>query len=91
MSRHTKKGPLVVGNHGTYRFMRGMVAQSLLERGLTMAEAYAVSEEIRDRVRGRERITTADLEQLIAEGLATRLGMTLDLPQQPDPPPPRRG
>lgn len=56
------KPPLVVSRHGSYRFRRGLVTATALQLGLDMDRALAASEALRDRLAGRERVTTRELE-----------------------------
>jgi len=57
-----RKRPLVVSKHGQYRFQTGMVTASLLQRGLSMADAFAISNALKDEIASLKEISTADLE-----------------------------
>jgi 2,3-bisphosphoglycerate-independent phosphoglycerate mutase len=75
------KRPMVVSRHGKYRFQTGMVTAKLLQRGLPMAAAFAVSRELRQSLIERHEVTTdelkAELERLLAaSGHDTRLAAT---------------
>lgn len=54
-------------------FLRGMVTHDLILRGLSFDEAYAAAHALRDRLAGREEVTTAELEDLIEEQLEEML------------------
>ncbi len=69
-----RKRPMVVSRHGRYRFQTGMVTATLLQRGLDMADAFAIGTELRDKLRGREEITTDELDAEIDALVAARLG-----------------
>ncbi|MEE2829017.1 MAG: hypothetical protein VX498_07510 [Myxococcota bacterium] len=66
-----KKRPIVLSRHGRYRFQTGMATASLLQRGLPMAEAFRLSDMLREQLRGIAEITSDDLEarleQLVSE------------------------
>jgi 2,3-bisphosphoglycerate-independent phosphoglycerate mutase len=57
-----KRRPTVVSRHGRYRFQTGMVTAGLLQRGIEMADAFAISNELRDEIRALDEITAEDLE-----------------------------
>lgn len=77
-SKDSKQRPLVVSRHGTFRFQTGMITANLLQHGLTMAEAYPLARELRDRVAGQERITGAALETQLHALVLERLGRELE-------------
>ncbi len=77
---------MVVGPEGTYRFQTGMVTASLLNLGLSMAEAFDGSAELRAEVRGRASIPTDELEARIKEVAAAALGHNPEPPPRPDLP-----
>jgi 2,3-bisphosphoglycerate-independent phosphoglycerate mutase len=57
-----RKRPIVTSRHGRYRFQTGMVTASLLQRGLEMEDAFAISNAIRDEIGGMAEITSDELE-----------------------------
>ncbi len=61
-------------------FLRGMVTHDLIQRGLDFERAYAVAGAVRQQVSGRERVTTAELLELIRSELERYFGP--DLPEQ---------
>jgi len=65
---------MVVSRHGRYRFQSGMVTATLLQRGLAMADAFAISTELREQLRGREEISTDQLEASLRALVHARLG-----------------
>ena len=65
---------MVVSRHGRYRFQSGMVTATLLQRGLAMADAFAISAELRDLLRGRDEISTDELESALQGLVFDRLG-----------------
>ena len=71
---------MVVGRHGKYRFQTGMVTATLLRRGLEMADAFAISNLLRDQLVGVKRISTDELQLQINALVLDRVG--LDLTQQ---------
>jgi len=76
--RERRKQPTVVGKHGEYRFQTGMVTASLIERGLSMPDAFSISRELRDRISDRSEITTDALGEEIEKLLAKH--PEIDLP-----------
>ena len=69
-----KKRPLVISSDGEYRFQTGMVTASLLNRGLSMAEAQEVGRAVRDSLGGRTAIKADKLSNRINRLITTRLG-----------------
>ncbi len=63
------KRPLVEDASGCRPFMRGIMVHSLMSRGASFEEAYAVAGKVREHIRGRERVSRADLAQLVEEAL----------------------
>jgi 2,3-bisphosphoglycerate-independent phosphoglycerate mutase len=74
MADKDKRRPMVVSRHGRYRFQSGMVTATLLQRGLAMVDAFAISSQLRDRLRGRSEITTDALEQELQALVLETLG-----------------
>jgi 2-phosphoglycerate kinase len=57
-----------VDDHGVHRrFMRGILVHSLTEQGFSFEDAYAVSQEVWKRVRGREVVSKKELRELVSE------------------------
>jgi len=81
-----RKRTKVVGAEGSYRFQTGMVTAALLTRGLSMAQAFDGSAELRTELRDRAEVTTEELEARIDEIASLALGYeperapTSDLP-----------
>jgi 2,3-bisphosphoglycerate-independent phosphoglycerate mutase len=73
-----KRRPTVVSRHGRYRFQTGMVTASLLQRGLDMEDAFAISNELRDQVRTYEEITAEDVENRVCVLVSERLGIPIE-------------
>lgn len=69
-----RKPPLiVVGSRGhRQRFLRGVITHDLVQRGLDFDTSYAVARALRDRLAGREEVTTAELRDLIRTELEGR-------------------
>lgn len=86
-----RKPPLiVVGSRGRrQRFLRGMITHDLVQRGLDFDTSYAVARALRDRLAGREEVTTAEIRNLIRaeleERFAGRLPAHLKSPVRPVP------
>ena len=73
-----RKSPWVVCGEGVrQRFLRGMVTHDLVQRGLSFDDAYAVARAVRDRLEGREEVTTAEIRDLIREQLEGMYGPEL--------------
>lgn len=71
------KRPVVISSSGVRRrFLRGMIAHDLVQRGLSFDDAYAAAQAIRDRVEGlgEETVTTAEIRDLIDKQLAEMFG-----------------
>lgn len=62
-----RRSPILVrdGAGGLHPFLRGMVTHDLVQRGLSFDDAYAAARAIRDRLSGREEISTSELKDLI--------------------------
>ena len=54
-------------------FLRGIVTHDLMLRGLSFDEAYAAARALRDRIAGREEVSTSELYELIEEQLEEML------------------
>ena len=57
---------LVEDAGGTRPFMRGILIHSLLSRGVAFEDAYAVANQVRDQLRGRQ-ISREELGKTVAE------------------------
>jgi 2,3-bisphosphoglycerate-independent phosphoglycerate mutase len=71
------KRPEVISSKGVRRrFLRGMIAHDLVQRGLSFDDAYAAAQAIRDLVEdlGEETVTTAEIRELIERQLEQMLG-----------------
>ena len=73
-----KHRPTVVSRHGRYRFQTGMVTASLLQRGIEMADAFLVSNMLRDEIRPLDEITAEELEGRTRRLVFTELGIPED-------------
>ncbi len=69
-----KKRPLVVGREGAYRFQTGMITASLLNRGLSMAEAQEIGRAVRDSIANRQTIKAEKLNSRINRLILAHLG-----------------
>ncbi len=80
-----RKSPTVVSSKGArQRFLRGMITHDLVQRGLDFDAAYAAAHAIRDRLTGREEVSTAEIRELISVHLEETFGPGLpEIPQQP--------
>ena len=67
----------MVSKHGRYRFQSGMITANLLERGLGMDDAFALSRALRRDVAHLEEITTDELETRLQHLVLERLGRPL--------------
>ena len=54
---------MVVSRHGRYRFQTGMITASLLQRGLPMAEAFAISNQLKEDIKDLDEITPSQIEE----------------------------
>ena len=70
-----KRRPTVVSRHGRYRFQTGMVTASLLQRGIEMADAFLISNKLRDEIRPLDEITAEELERRTRKLVFTHLGI----------------
>ncbi|MEM6704868.1 MAG: 2,3-bisphosphoglycerate-independent phosphoglycerate mutase [Acidobacteriota bacterium] len=69
-SRRKNRRILVVEDTGEERpFLRGMVTHQLLQRGLEFDRAFAIANEVRRTLSGRERVAASELAVLIEEQL----------------------
>ncbi|HCP48360.1 MAG TPA: hypothetical protein DIU15_20145 [Deltaproteobacteria bacterium] len=58
---------MVVSKHGRYRFQIGMGTASLLQRGLSMADALAVSTKLKEDRAAAKEISTSELESRLQQ------------------------
>jgi 2-phosphoglycerate kinase len=58
---------MVEGAGGPRPFMRGILIHSLTRRGVPYEDAYEVAQKVRQRIRGRDKVTGEDIEALVAE------------------------
>lgn len=70
-----KRRPTVVSRHGRYRFQTGMVTASLVQRGIAMSDAFAISNQLRDEIRPLDEITTEELKNRILSLVESHLGI----------------
>ena len=73
-----KQRPIVISRYGRYRFQSGMVTASLLQRGFDMADAFAVSRDLREVLRSVEEISAEELEDMTRKLVRDRLGIPED-------------
>ncbi len=74
-SPSSRKRLSVVDSTGRrHPFLRGMVTHTLVKRGLSFEDAYAVARKLRDRLAAREEVTKADLRDLLEELVETMFG-----------------
>jgi len=74
---------VVVDETGRRPFMRGIMIHSLLRRGVPYEDAVDVAQTIRDRIRGRDSVASAELHDLADELLPG--GLPLTAPELADP------
>jgi 2,3-bisphosphoglycerate-independent phosphoglycerate mutase len=74
--------PMVVSRHGRYRFQTGMITASLLQRGLPMADAFAISNLLKADIADLSEITPDQLEERL-QGLLRQTERHEDLEQGP--------
>ncbi|MEN8132226.1 MAG: hypothetical protein ABFS45_19020 [Pseudomonadota bacterium] len=58
-------------------FLRGILVQSLVRKGLSFEDAYALAQEVRDQLRDTKEISSKLLRVRVAEALENRFGMKL--------------
>lgn len=58
-------------------FLRGILTQSLVRKGLSFEDAYALAQEVRDQLRDTKEISSKLLRVRAAEALEKRFGMRL--------------
>ncbi|MFQ5514400.1 MAG: ATP cone domain-containing protein [Myxococcota bacterium] len=78
---------VVVGPDGPRPFMRGILVQSLVSRGVPFEVALATATEIRDRVSDKESVELSELSKLVEELLADHVDLE-KLPLRPAREPP---
>ncbi len=82
MSRSITRGrPTVLSKHGRFRFQSGMITASLLERGLGMNDAFALSRELRKSIADLEEVTADELEERLQVLIEARLGKRVPKPR----------
>ncbi len=78
---------LVVGSDEPRPFMRGILVQSLVSRGVPFDVALETANEIRGRLADQEEVALGDLSKLVDELLADRYDLeALPLPPAQEPP-----
>ena len=70
----SKKRLRVTSRHGEYNFQTGMITASLLQRGVPMEQAFRLARALRQRLTGRERISTDELRVELSELVKLELG-----------------
>lgn len=70
--RETRRKPWVVSKHGRYRFQTGMVTATLVQRGLSMADATVIAKDLRDAISDLKQVTTDELEGILHDLAAAR-------------------
>lgn len=58
-------------------FLRGILVQSLVRKGLSFEDAYALAQEVRDQLRDTKEISSKLLRVRVAEALENRFGMKI--------------
>ena len=82
MSRSNTRGrPTVISKHGRFRFQSGMITASLLERGVGMNDAFALSRELRKTITDLKEVTSDELEERLQVLIEARLGMRVPKPR----------
>lgn len=81
MSRsQSRRRPTVVSKHGRFRFQSGMITASLLERGVGMNDAFALSRELRKEIADLEEVTSDQLEERLQVLIERRIGSRVPKP-----------
>jgi 2,3-bisphosphoglycerate-independent phosphoglycerate mutase len=71
----TKPPVMVRDSRGNlHPFLRGMVTHDLVQRGLSFDDAYSAARAVRDRIGGREEVSTSELKDVLEEQLVTLFG-----------------
>lgn len=84
--KNRRKSLTVINGRGTrQRFLRGMITHDLVQRGFAFDDAYAVAQVIRDRLSGRDEVTTTEIRDLVAEQVEKQLGVTETAPDLESP------
>ncbi len=60
---------------GHHPFLRGMVTHDLVQRGLSFDDAYAAAHALRDRLAGKEEISTSELKDHLQQQLEEMFGV----------------
>ncbi len=83
-----KKPPITVaGPDGSRPFMRGILVQSLVSRGVPFDVALDTASRVRERISGCAEVTRADLSKIVEDLLGERYDLeTLPLPPLQEPP-----
>ncbi len=70
-----RRQPAVMASDGTRsRFLRGVITNDLVQRGIDFDDAYAISRAVRDRVGDRDEVTTSEIRDLVQEYLSRMFG-----------------
>jgi 2,3-bisphosphoglycerate-independent phosphoglycerate mutase len=67
MASKNKKRLIVVSKHGRYRFQRGLVTASFLQRNLNIEDAMRLSAALKSGLSGQDEVSTQELRALIDE------------------------
>ena len=78
---------VVIGPEGRRPFMRGILVQSLVSRGVSFDVALLIARKIRDRIAPSQKVQLADLAKLVQESLADHVDFE-ELPLKPAQEPP---
>ncbi len=82
MSRsNTRRRPTVISKHGRFRYQSGMITASLLERGVGMNDAFALSLELRKSIGDLDEVTSDELEERLQVLIEARLGQRVPKPR----------
>ena len=67
MAKKNKNRIIVVSKHGRYRFQKGLITASFLQKGLNIEDAMRLSDEVKQRISGQEEVTTKQLRAYVRE------------------------
>jgi len=83
-SKSKSKRPVVVSRHGRFPFQRGIITATLIQRGLTMNQAFRLSGKVRHWVDDRREVNASEIEALLEEYLRDEPQLAME----PEPPAP---
>ena len=67
MAKKHKNRIIVVSKHGRYRFQKGLITASFLQKGLNIEDAMVMADTLKRKIGGEKEVTTKQLRALIRE------------------------